>query len=68
MHALKDSLPASTKEMENTTDYEGRNRDQDNIRALLVNADPADSEPRSHLLDDSSVMFDYQSVFITHKQ
>ena len=71
VHALKDSPPASTKEMENTTDYDGRDqdqKDQNNIQRLLVNTDPNDSEPRSHLLDSGPVAFNYQSVFTTRKQ
>ena len=49
--------------MEDTTDCDERDTDPKDYRALVVNSDPFDSAPKSHLLSDNSpVMFKYQSM------
>ena len=53
--------------MEDTTDYDEMDRNPNNVcRTLVVNTDPFDSEPKSHLLSDNSpVTFNYQSMRIS---
>ena len=51
--------------MEDTTDCDERGTDPNDYRTLVVNSDPFDSAPKSHLLSDNSpVTFNYQSMRI----
>ena len=64
-YALSNSPQASAHEMEDTTDCDERGTDPNDYHALVVNSDPFDSEPKSHLLSDNSpVTFNYQSMRI----
>ena len=65
VYSLTCTTPASSHQIEKTTDCEEAYRENNAIQSFVVNVNPLDSELRHHLLGENSTTLKYQSVEVS---